>query len=100
MVIFLISKEIPKVCFTRQIEYAYAIMDKQRKDSVPIIREYLHENGFLTCGRFGEWDYIWTDKVLLSGKYAAEKAFNIFLIKYKPHHIVLKSLQRRKYVKN
>ena len=75
---FLSSRGVPELSFTRQIDYAYAIMDKNRKKNVPIIREFLHKNGFLTCGRFGEWDYIWTDKVLHSGKSAAEKVNSFF----------------------
>jgi UDP-galactopyranose mutase len=58
--------------FTKKIDYAYAIMNQARKSAVEHIRSFLREKGVLTCGRFGEWDYIWTDKVLHSGKKAGE----------------------------
>lgn len=36
-------------------------------------RNYLTELGILCAGRFGEWDYLWLEQSLLSGKKAAEK---------------------------
>jgi len=63
----------PDIASTRTIEYAYAIMKENRKSAVTLIKEYLDGKSFFTCGRFGDWDYIWTDKVLLSGKRTAEK---------------------------
>jgi hypothetical protein len=47
-------------------------MNQARKSAVEHIRSFLREKGVLTCGRFGEWDYIWTDKVLHSGKKVGE----------------------------
>jgi len=26
-----------------------------------------------SCGRFGEWDYLWSDQSFMSGKKAADK---------------------------
>jgi hypothetical protein len=31
------------------------------------IRDYLYSLGIETIGRFGEWDYLWTDQSFLSG---------------------------------
>ncbi len=41
-------------------------MEQQRE----IVRAYLREVGIQSCGRFGEWDYFWSNQSLLSG-YAA-----------------------------
>lgn len=70
---------VPKVAVGREIEYAYAIMDHHRLEAVGRIRTYLESKGMFTCGRFGEWDYIWTDRVLHSGKNAAKKVSDTFL---------------------
>ena len=32
-----------------------------------VVRDYLSSVGIETIGRFGEWDYLWTDQSLLSG---------------------------------
>ncbi|MBR3408694.1 MAG: NAD(P)-binding protein [Paludibacteraceae bacterium] len=32
-----------------------------------IVRDWLTEQGIVTFGRFGEWDYLWSDQSLLSG---------------------------------
>lgn len=31
------------------------------------VRDYLASVGIETIGRFGEWDYLWSDQSLLSG---------------------------------
>jgi protoporphyrinogen oxidase len=62
-----VNDRTPQVSATRSIEYAYAIMNATRLSRVKCIRDYLNSHFFVTCGRFGEWDYIWSDKVLLSG---------------------------------
>lgn len=37
------------------------------------IHEYLDALDIIYAGRFGEWDYLWSDQSLLSGKAASEK---------------------------
>ncbi|KRE46307.1 protoporphyrinogen/coproporphyrinogen oxidase [Paenibacillus sp. Soil522] len=41
-----------------------------RRDQV---RKYLNSIGITPIGRFGEWDYLWSDQSLLSGKRAIEE---------------------------
>jgi UDP-galactopyranose mutase len=53
-------------------KYAYVIFDKYRKACVDKVRSYLRKYDIETCGRFGEWDYLWMDQSILSGKRAAE----------------------------
>ncbi len=54
------------------LKFAYVIYDHHRKACVKKVRDFLHRNGIETCGRFGEWGYLWTDQTILSGKRAAE----------------------------
>lgn len=52
----------------RIIPYANVIfnhgMEKHRDKTL----QYIKDCGILTCGRFGEWDYLWSDQSFLSGK--------------------------------
>lgn len=43
------------------------------EDDRSLIREYLKEEKIYTAGRFGKWDYLWSDQSLLSGKDVVEK---------------------------
>ena len=38
-----------------------------------MVRAYLEKQGVATAGRFGEWDYLWLEQSLLSGKRAAKE---------------------------
>jgi protoporphyrinogen oxidase len=50
------------------IKYANIIFDNVIYKNRETARNYLKELGIETIGRFGEWDYLWTDQSLLSGK--------------------------------
>ena len=56
----------------REIKYANVVFDFERKKNVTIIHEYLKSKGIHFIGRFGEWDYLWSDQSLLSGKNAID----------------------------
>ena len=58
-------------------KYAYVIFDKYRKACVNKVRSYLRKYDIETCGRFGEWDYLWMDQSIMSGKRAAESITEI-----------------------
>ena len=47
--------------------YANVIFDHNIYKSREIVRDYLASIGIETIGRFGEWDYLWSDQSLLSG---------------------------------
>lgn len=47
--------------------YANVIFYHNIYESRQIVREYLKSIGIETIGRFGEWDYLWSDQSLLSG---------------------------------
>jgi protoporphyrinogen oxidase len=59
------------------IKYGYVIFDKRRAKSLGIIKKFLNDKGILSCGRFGEWDYLWSDQAFLSGKNAAGALLSI-----------------------
>jgi protoporphyrinogen oxidase len=50
------------------LKYANVVFDHGIYNNRKIVRDFLKEVGILTVGRFGEWDYFWTDQSLLSGK--------------------------------
>ncbi len=48
-------------------KYANVIFDKNIYEARKVVRDYLDTMGIETIGRFGEWDYLWTNQSLLSG---------------------------------
>lgn len=48
-------------------KYANVIFDHHIYESRKSVRDYLQSVGIETIGRFGEWDYLWSDQSLLSG---------------------------------
>ena len=48
-------------------KYANVIFTEPIYVSRQIVRDYLATIGIETIGRFGEWDYLWSDQSLLSG---------------------------------
>lgn len=48
-------------------KYANVIFSKPIYESRKIVRDYLEQIGIETIGRFGQWDYLWSDQALLSG---------------------------------
>lgn len=66
-----IANEI-EVSDYREVKYANVVFDHNRKKNLSILHNYLDEVGISYIGRFGEWDYLWSDQSLLSGKKVAE----------------------------
>ena len=48
-------------------KYCNVIFTEPIYESRKIVREWLASKGIETIGRFGEWDYLWSDQALLSG---------------------------------
>lgn len=48
-------------------KYANVIFTEPIYRARKIVRDWLSEQGIKTIGRFGEWDYLWSDQSLLSG---------------------------------
>lgn len=53
-------------------KYANIMFTPAIYEARDLVKEYLNNNGVILAGRFGEWDYLWLEQSLLSGKHAAE----------------------------
>lgn len=56
------------------VRYANVIFDHDRNPALKIVNDYLAELGIESCGRYGEWGYLWTDESFISGEKAAQRA--------------------------
>jgi protoporphyrinogen oxidase len=56
----------------KKIKYGNVVFDIGMEDRRSIIREFLDSVGVLSIGRFGEWDYLWSNQAMMSGKRAIE----------------------------
>ncbi len=70
------SRKDIEVSDYREVKYANVIFDFDRNRNLAIVKSFLNENGILTCGRFGEWEYFWSDQSLMSGKNVVDKILN------------------------
>lgn len=61
------------LCREERVPYGNVIFDGQRARNVATIHRFLEEHGVLPCGRYGEWDYVWSDQAVLSGRRAARQ---------------------------
>jgi len=57
----------------RDIKYANVIFDFDRKANLALVHDYLRQTGIHWCGRYGDWEYHWTDQAMLSGERAANE---------------------------
>jgi protoporphyrinogen oxidase len=57
----------------RIIEYGNVIFDHNLNENRKTVQRYLDTLGIHYIGRFGKWDYLWSDQSLLTGKKVAEK---------------------------
>jgi protoporphyrinogen oxidase len=55
----------------REVGYANVIFDHGRQKNLAIVHDYLDSIDIKYIGRFGEWDYLWSDQSLMSGKKCA-----------------------------
>jgi protoporphyrinogen oxidase len=59
------------------VPYANVVFDlgmEQRRD---FVRKWVESQGIYLAGRFGKWDYLWSNQALMSGFQAAERAFDL-----------------------
>lgn len=54
--------------------WANVIFDLDRAAAVAVVHGYLDELGIGYCGRYGDWDYLWTDQSFVTGERAAGAA--------------------------
>ncbi len=58
------------------IPYANVIFDLDRAEALSTVHGYLDDIDIAYCGRYGEWDYLWTDQSFISGENAAQKVLD------------------------
>lgn len=51
----------------KHLPYGNVIFDKGMEYKRDLVRNFFNDNKVLTIGRFGEWDYLWSNQSLLSG---------------------------------
>lgn len=61
---------------TMLCEYANVIFDHDRVAALDRVHGFLRGVGIEWCGRYGEWDYLWTDDSFMSGEQAAERVLS------------------------
>lgn len=69
----LFNKEDLVVKDIRTEKYANVIFDHHIYQNRKIVLDYLEEVKIISIGRFGEWDYFWSDQSMLSGRNGAIK---------------------------
>jgi len=52
----------------REVKYANVVFDFERKRNLAIVHNFLDNNSVKYIGRFGKWDYLWSDQSLESGR--------------------------------
>ncbi len=51
----------------KHLKYGNVIFDLEMEEKRNLIRNYYNSKDIQTIGRFGEWDYLWSNQSLLSG---------------------------------
>jgi protoporphyrinogen oxidase len=71
-----ILRKEDKIMVAREqhLPYANVLFDLRRSANLAIVQGYLAENRIHCCGRYGEWEYFWTDDSVVSGWRAAKEA--------------------------
>lgn len=59
------------------MKYGYVIYDFFRKNAVARIHNYLNGLDIYPCGRYGAWQYLWSDEAAISGMETAKKVFDL-----------------------
>lgn len=63
-----------RIAHEYHIRYGNVLFDLERARNLAIVQGYLDEHGIVCCGRYGEWEYYWTDDSIISGWRAAKRA--------------------------
>lgn len=72
----LFEKEDLLVSDIRTEKYANVIFDHNIYENRKIVLDYLSKNDVISIGRFGEWEYFWSDQSMLSGRNGAQNLIN------------------------
>ena len=61
------KREDVQVVDCRHVKYANVIFYKNMENLREIVRNEVKRQEIISCGRFGEWDYLWSDQSFMSG---------------------------------
>ncbi|MFO8192995.1 MAG: hypothetical protein R6U08_09620, partial [Bacillota bacterium] len=56
----------------RVLPYGNVVFDRDMVERRDYVLKHVGECGILSVGRFGEWDYLWSDQCFLSGRRVLE----------------------------
>lgn len=56
----------------KHLPFGNVVFDHGMEERRQVVLDYLKTINISTCGRFGEWGYLWSDQSLLSGKRVAD----------------------------
>ena len=56
----------------KHLPYGNVVFDHGMENRRKVVLDYLESVGIFSCGRFGEWAYLWSDQSFLSGKQASD----------------------------
>lgn len=56
--------------------HAGIIFDHDRAPALRIVRDFLAESGIESAGRYGRWEYLWTDHSFITGEEAAQRVLD------------------------
>jgi protoporphyrinogen oxidase len=56
----------------RRISYGNVIFDRGMEDNRARVLDWCRDAGIASCGRFGRWDYLWSNQSFLSGYYSLD----------------------------
>ena len=63
------------VSHQHNVKYANVIFDINRTRNLTVVNDYLDEIGIERCGRYGDWEYHWTDDSIVSGLDAVDRLY-------------------------
>lgn len=59
----------------KKIDYANVVFDIGMEKRRDFVKDFLKSNSVQLAGRFGEWDYLWSDQSFISGMNAIKNSF-------------------------
>ncbi len=70
-----VLEESDEILFSeaRVIPLANVIFDLERSEALETVHGFLADIGVGWCGRYGDWEYSWTDQAFFSGEAAAQR---------------------------
>lgn len=60
----------------KQLPWGNVVFDLGMEERRDLVRGWLEQIGIISAGRFGEWDYLWSNQAFMSGMKAAQKIQN------------------------